>query len=194
MAVRSAFTRAASRGPAGTRIWPSSNRAERLSPCRIGLGMPQIGMVSPIRAKRGAEAPVEMPANPVRAITEEGKRLVLRRPERKAHRYAPVAAGYAERKPLGPAGNAAGSPPPADRRAEHGSMFLIWTTRRTSLIVSGPPGRAGVSGQRGKGFDRPTPVWQMAAVLSIAMIEGGVMPKEEWGVKTRLPHHRQAIL
>ena len=70
-------------------------------------------------------------------------------------------------------------------------MFLIWTTRRTSLIVSGPPGRAGVSGQRGKGFDRPTPVWQMAAVLSIAMIEGGggggVMPKEEWGVKRVCP-------
>jgi len=66
-------------------------------------------------------------------------------------------------------------------------MFLIWTTRRTSLIVSVPPGRAGVSGQRGKGFDRPTPVWQMAAVLSIAMIEGGVMPKEEWGVKRVCP-------
>ena len=27
----------------------------------------------------------------------------------------------------------------------------------------------------------------MAAILSIAMIEGGVMPKEEWGVKRGCP-------
>jgi uncharacterized protein (TIGR02300 family) len=41
--------------------------------------------------------------------------------------------------------------------------------------------------RRGKGFDRLMPVWQMAAILSIAMIEGGVMPKEEWGVKRVCP-------
>jgi uncharacterized protein (TIGR02300 family) len=30
-------------------------------------------------------------------------------------------------------------------------------------------------------------LWQVAAILSIAMIEGGVMPKEEWGVKRVCP-------
>jgi uncharacterized protein (TIGR02300 family) len=50
-------------------------------------------------------------------------------------------------------------------------------------------GRADLPGPEpgGKGFDRLMPVWQMAAILSIAMIEGGVMPKEEWGVKRVCP-------
>lgn len=40
---------------------------------------------------------------------------------------------------------------------------------------------------RGKGFDSPLSLWQGTANFWIAMIEGGVMPKEEWGVKRVCP-------
>jgi len=38
-----------------------------------------------------------------------------------------------------------------------------------------------------KAFDRLRTAWQTVAILSIATIEGGVMPKEEWGVKRVCP-------
>jgi hypothetical protein len=66
-------------------------------------------------------------------------------------------------------------------------MFLVWMTRRTSLSRPARRSAPRGSGPCGKGFDRLPPVWQMAAILSIAMIEGGVMPKEEWGVKRVCP-------
>jgi uncharacterized protein (TIGR02300 family) len=38
-----------------------------------------------------------------------------------------------------------------------------------------------------KGFDTSLTLWHVSAILSISMIKGGVMPKEEWGVKRVCP-------
>jgi hypothetical protein len=56
MAVRSAFTAGPVRGPSGTLMRPSAKRAARPAPATMGLGTPQTGIASPIRAMRGSGA------------------------------------------------------------------------------------------------------------------------------------------
>jgi hypothetical protein len=85
---------------------PSAKRAARPKPSITGRGTPQTGISAPIRAMRGSGASVEMAAHPFGPVAQKRQSLVLRRPDRQAHRHAPVAARHPEREPLGPAGAA----------------------------------------------------------------------------------------